>query len=131
MSRRFLTLVALALLCAAPASAATVSDTTSAVAAKRGIPKSSSNEVRFSADATKPWPAEWADVSCASDARVTRVKNPVAMGRRAYRVRLQEGDESYGERVERKLVEFTEEFKHRYGTELSEEAWQRFLSENS
>lgn len=41
------------------------------------------------------------------------------------------GEESYGDRVERKLVEFTEEFKRRYGAELSEEAWQRFLSENS
>lgn len=41
------------------------------------------------------------------------------------------GDESYGERVDRKLVELTEEFERRYGTELSEEAWQRFLSENS
>jgi hypothetical protein len=41
------------------------------------------------------------------------------------------GEESYGERVERKLLELIEEFQRRYATELSEEAWQRFLFENS
>ena len=57
---------------------------------------------RFRADAGKPggWSAEWADVSCASDSRVTQVKSPVAQGRRAYRLRVQEGDDSYGERCE-------------------------------
>ena len=86
MARRFLLLVAFSLLPVAPAEAAS--------------PKTRSEGVRFRADATKAWPSEWADVSCESDSRVSRVKNPVAKGRRAYRVRLQEGDESYGERCE-------------------------------
>ena len=62
-------------------------------------PKPSSG-VRFRAGAFRAWPAEWADVSCASDDRISRVKEPAAKGRLAYRVRLQEGDESYGERCE-------------------------------
>ena len=64
--------------------------------------KSASGDVRFRADATKRggWWAEWADLTCVSESRVTRVKNPVAQGRRAYRIRLQEGDERYGERCE-------------------------------
>jgi hypothetical protein len=71
-------------------------------AAKRDALRSGSGDVRFRADATKPggWPAEWAGISCASGSRVKSVKRPVAQGRRAYRVRLQEGDNSYGERCE-------------------------------
>ena len=73
-----------------------------AKAGKRVAQKRGSGDVRFRADAAKPggWAAEWAGVSCASDSRVTQVTRPVAQGRRAYRVRLQEGDESYGERCE-------------------------------
>jgi hypothetical protein len=94
-------LLAFGVLSAAPAQAGGVAKNPSAfTAAKRATPKSSSEGVRFRADASKPWPAEWADVSCASDGRVGRVKNPVARGRWAHRVRLQEGDESYGERCE-------------------------------
>ena len=85
MSRWFVLLLAFSVLPAAPAQAA---------------PKTTSEGVRFRADASKAWPAEWADVSCASDTRVGRVKNPVARGRWSHRVRLQEGDESYGERCE-------------------------------
>jgi hypothetical protein len=59
-----------------------------------------SSGVQFRAGAFRAWPAEWADVTCASDDRVTRVKEPAAKGRLAYRVQLQEGDESYGERCE-------------------------------
>jgi len=44
---------------------------------------------------------------------------------------LEAGDESYGERVERKLAGLAEEFKRRYGEELDAEAWARFLTENS
>jgi hypothetical protein len=101
VSRRFLLFLPLAALCAAATPAAGVTDRSSALAAvKRVTPKTTSEGVRFRADASNPWPAEWADVSCASDSRVTRVKRPVAKGRLAYRVRLQEGDESYGERCE-------------------------------
>jgi hypothetical protein len=63
-------------------------------------------DVRFHADAGKPggWSAEWAGVSCESDSRVTRVKRPVAQGRRAYRVLVKEGDDSYGERCELEMA---------------------------
>jgi type II restriction endonuclease EcoO109I-like protein len=44
---------------------------------------------------------------------------------------LEAGDETYGDRVERKLAELIEEFKRRYGDELNEDAWTRFLSDNS
>jgi hypothetical protein len=62
--------------------------------------------VRFRADASKSggWSAEWADLSCASDGRVKTVKNPVAQGRRAYRVLVKEGDDSYGERCELEMA---------------------------
>ena len=65
-----------------------------------------SGGVRFHADASKAggWSAEWADVSCASDSRVKTVKNPVAQGRRAYRVLVKEGDDSYGERFELEMA---------------------------
>jgi hypothetical protein len=61
-----------------------------------------SGDVQFRADAGKRggWASEWADLSCASDSRVTRVKRPVAQGRLAYRLRVRDGDESYGERCE-------------------------------
>jgi len=62
-------------------------------------------QVRFRADARKPrWSAEWADVSCASASRVKQVKSPAAHGKRAYRIRLQEGDDSYGERCELEMA---------------------------
>lgn len=61
--------------------------------------------MRFQADATKPgWTSEWADVSCESEDRVTQVTSPVAEGQRAYRVRVNEGDESYGERCELEMA---------------------------
>ena len=44
---------------------------------------------------------------------------------------LEAGDETYSDRVERKLAELIEEFKRRYGDELNEDAWTRFLSDNS
>lgn len=44
---------------------------------------------------------------------------------------LEAGDKTYSERVERKLSELVAEFKRRYGNELNEGAWARFLSNNS
>jgi hypothetical protein len=44
---------------------------------------------------------------------------------------LDAGDETYSERVELKLAELVDEFKRRYGDELKEDAWARFLSDNS
>ncbi len=64
--------------------------------------KSASSQVRFVAGATKSggWSAEWADLSCASSSRVKLVKRPAVQGRRAYRLRVNDGDDSYGERCE-------------------------------
>ena len=75
-------------------------------ASKRTAKKSGPGDVRFRADARKRggWRAEWADLSCASDRRVTQVKRPAAHGRRAYRVQVNEGDESYGERCELEMA---------------------------
>ena len=63
-------------------------------------------DVRFKADAGTPggWSREWAGVSCESDSRVTRVRRPAAQGRRAYRVQVREGDDSYGERCELEMA---------------------------
>jgi len=63
-------------------------------------------DVRFKADASAPggWAREWAGVSCQSDSRVKRVRKPAAQGRRAYRVQVQEGDDSYGERCELEMA---------------------------
>jgi hypothetical protein len=71
-------------------------------AAKRVALVSAPGDVTFHADARKPggWAAEWADLSCESASRVAQVKSPAADGGRAYRLRLQEGDDSYGERCE-------------------------------
>jgi hypothetical protein len=44
---------------------------------------------------------------------------------------LESGDESYSDRVERKLTELVDEFRNRYGEVLNEEAWSRFLADNS
>jgi hypothetical protein len=64
--------------------------------------KSAASQVRFVAGATKSggWAAEWADLSCASSNRVKLVKRPAVQGRRAYRLRGNDGDDSYGERCE-------------------------------
>lgn len=44
---------------------------------------------------------------------------------------LEAGDEVYSQRVERKLAELIAEFKRRYGDDLNDDAWARFLSDNS
>ena len=41
------------------------------------------------------------------------------------------GEKSYARRVEDKLDELAEEFHHRYGHGLTDDAWQRFLADNS
>ena len=46
-------------------------------------------------------------------------------------VAIEAGDERYGERVEPRLGALTAEFERRYGRGLTEEAWQRFLVDNS
>jgi hypothetical protein len=44
---------------------------------------------------------------------------------------LEAGDETYSERVERKLEDLVRDFRRRYGEGLTEEAWQLFLADNS
>jgi Type II restriction endonuclease EcoO109I len=44
---------------------------------------------------------------------------------------LEAGDETYSERVDRKFEELLAEFRRRYGEELTEDAWQLFLADNS
>jgi hypothetical protein len=44
---------------------------------------------------------------------------------------VEAGDEPYSERVERKLTQLIDEFRRRYGYELAEDTWRRFLAENS
>jgi hypothetical protein len=44
---------------------------------------------------------------------------------------LEAGDESHNERVERKLEALVEDFQARYGEELDDETWARFLADNS
>jgi hypothetical protein len=97
----FLAVVAIPLI-AASSGAWSEAQSFAVTAGKRVALKSGPGEVRFRADATKRggWSAEWADLSCASDSRVKRVKRPAAQGRRAYRLRVQDGDDSYGERCE-------------------------------
>lgn len=41
------------------------------------------------------------------------------------------GETSFADRVEEKLDELAEEFRRRYGDELTDKAWQRFLADNS
>ena len=72
-----------------------------AAAGKEVASKSGRAALRFRAGARTPrWWSEWADFSCASGDRVVTVRKPVAQGRRAYRIRLAEGDRAFGERCE-------------------------------
>jgi hypothetical protein len=44
---------------------------------------------------------------------------------------LEAGSQSYGDRVDRKLAALVTEFESRYGHDLDEDAWARFLADNS
>src|SRR5687768_11705015 len=100
--RRLAVLALVATLLALSASGAPQETASFAATAGKLVSKSASAGVRFRADATKRggWAAEWADLSCASHTRVKRVRRPAAQGRRAYRLRVNDGDDSYGERCE-------------------------------
>jgi hypothetical protein len=52
------------------------------------------------ADAERPLAQEWANYSCADASRVQEVESPAAQGKRAYRLEVRDGDNSYGERCE-------------------------------
>ena len=100
--RRLAVLALVATLLALSASGAPQEAASFAATAGKLASQSASAGVRFHADATKRggWAAEWADLSCASSSRVKRVKRPAPPGRRAYRIRVNDGDDSYGERCE-------------------------------
>ena len=51
---------------------------------------------------SKRWPDnnEWVDYSCQDRSRFSQVSDRVAQGRRAYRIEVHDGDDSYGERCE-------------------------------
>jgi hypothetical protein len=61
---------------------------------------SASASVVWAANAERPLTQEWANYSCQDASRITRVTFPSAQGRYAYRVNLNDGDNSYGERCE-------------------------------
>jgi hypothetical protein len=61
---------------------------------------SASASVVWSAGAEKPLLQEWANYSCQDSTRITRVTFPSAQGHYAYRVNLNDGDNSFGERCE-------------------------------
>jgi len=68
-------------------------------------------DILWTGDAEKPWNDaladnrwpdnnEWVSYSCADRSRFSQVTSPVAQGRRAYRIEVRDGDDSYGERCE-------------------------------
>src|SRR4051794_15485644 len=50
--------------------------------------------------AERPLARDWASYSCQNASRVQKVRSPVAQGRRAYRLEVRDGDDSFGERCE-------------------------------
>lgn len=64
------------------------------------VPATASASVEWSADAERPWDQEWANYSCESGDRISRVSSPRAQGDRAYRIEVRDGDWSWGERCE-------------------------------
>jgi len=86
-------------------------------------PASASAAVEWSADAERPWNEEWANHSCQSGDRVSQVSAPRAQGERAYRIDLQDGDYSYGERCELGQANPT-----RRGFPLHQEGQERWVS---
>src|SRR5919199_5906471 len=52
------------------------------------------------ATAERPWNQEWASWSCADSSRFAEVTSPVAHGQKAYKLTVQDGDNSWGERCE-------------------------------
>jgi hypothetical protein len=52
------------------------------------------------ATAERPWNQEWASWSCQDSSRFGEVSSPVAQGGKAYKLTVQDGDNSWGERCE-------------------------------
>jgi len=100
--RRLAILALVASLLALSASGAPQEAASFAASTGHLVSTSASAGVRFHAGAKKSggWAAEWADLSCASRSRVKRVKRADGQRGRAYRLRVNDGDDSYGERCE-------------------------------
>jgi hypothetical protein len=64
------------------------------------VASGASAAVLQSSNAERPWDQEWASESCADSSRVQEVSSPVAQGNQAYKLTVQDGDNSYGERCE-------------------------------
>jgi hypothetical protein len=60
---------------------------------------SASASVLWTANAERPWNQEWANYSCQDASRVQEIDD-AAQGSHAYRISVQDGDDSYGERCE-------------------------------
>ena len=73
---------------------------TSMLAVAAAVPATASASVEWAADAERPWNDEWANYSCESGDRISRVSSPKAQGEHAYRIEVRDGDDSYGERCE-------------------------------
>jgi polysaccharide lyase-like protein len=74
-------------------------------------PPVNESDILWTGDAEKPWDDslankrwpdnnEWVDYSCQDRSRFSQVSDRVAQGRRAYRIEVHDGDDSYGERCE-------------------------------
>ena len=59
-----------------------------------------SAEILQTATAEHPWNQEWASWSCQNSTRFEQVTSPVAEGTHAYKLTVQDGDDSWGERCE-------------------------------
>jgi hypothetical protein len=64
------------------------------------VTSGASAAVLQSSDAERPWNQEWASESCANSSRVQQVSSPAVQGHDAYKLTVEDGDNSYGERCE-------------------------------
>ena len=74
-------------------------------------PPANQDDILWTGDAEKPWDDslenrrwpdnnEWVSFSCENRSRFSQVEAGAAQGRRAYRIEVHDGDDSYGERCE-------------------------------
>lgn len=61
---------------------------------------SASARVLQASTAERPWNEEWASWSCQNSSRFAEVASPSIQGRKAYKLTVQDGDDSWGERCE-------------------------------
>jgi hypothetical protein len=71
-----------------------------AVTAALMLASSASAEILSFSGAERPLGQDWASYSCADPSRVQQVDSPVAQGKHAWQLEVQDGDNSWGERCE-------------------------------